>query len=331
MPAAEAAARQNTTASRLARKLTHPLFLALMVIVALLVVGELVSPGFARGDQIMRLLVVSAILGIVAAGQNLVIIGGREGIDLSVGAMISLGAVVAGNVMAGQNGAILPAVLIGGGVTFLIGIVNGLGVAFLRIPPLVMTLGMMTVIQGGLIAMTRGSPSGNAAPALTAFVTKPLVFGIPGILFLWALLAIAMWFLLRRTSFGYALYAMGSNERAATLSGRRVGALRVLLYGLSGFLAGLSGFCLIGYTVNSFISVGDQYVLPSIIAVVIGGTSLAGGSGNYTGTAAGAIALTLLQSVLTTLEIDFWGRQIIFGAVLLLLMLLYGRQSLLRA
>lgn len=316
---------------RIGRVLADPLLLAGLVIVALLVIGELVSPGFARGGQIMSLLVVSAILGIVAAGQNLVIIGGREGIDLSVGALISLGAVIAGNIMNGQNGAILPAMLATGVVTFLIGIVNGLGVTLLRIPPLVMTLGMMTVVQGALVVVSRGIPSGNAAPALTSFVTRPLAFGIPGILFLWVLLALAMWFLLRRTSFGYALYAMGSNERAATLSGRRVGRLRILLYGLSGLLAGLSGFLLLGYTVNSFISIGDQYVLPSIIAVVIGGTSLAGGSGNYVGTAAGAIALTLLQSVLTTLEIDFWGRQVIFGAVLLLLMLMYGRQGRLRA
>ena len=330
MPAVEAADRRGSIAARLGRTIAHPLVLAVIVIFALLIVGELVSPGFARGDQVMRLLVVSAILGIVAAGQNLVIIGGREGIDLSVGAMISLGAVIAGNVMDGQNGGILPGMLAAGAATVLIGTVNGLGVALLRIPPLVMTLGMMTVIQGALVVMTRGAPSGNAAPALTSFVTRPLFFGIPGILFLWALLALAMWFLLRRTSFGYALYAMGSNESAAILSGRRVNVLRVLLYGMSGLLAGLSGFCLLGYTVNSFISVGDQYVLPSIIAVVIGGTSLAGGSGNYLGTAAGAIALTLLQSVLTTLEIEVWGRQVIFGAVLLVLMLLYGRQGRLR-
>ena len=313
------------------RRLGNPLFLALLVIVALTAIGEMVSPGFARGNQIMSLLVVSAILGIVAAGQNLVVIGGREGIDLSVGALISLGAVISGNVMNGQDSGIVPAILLTGVVTFLIGIVNGLGVTLLRIPPLVMTLGMMTVIQGALIVVSRGIPSGNAAPALTGFVVRPLVFGIPGILFLWALLALAMWFLLRRTSFGYALYAMGSNERAAILSGWRVGRLRILLYGLSGLLAGLSGFCLLGYTVNSFISIGDQYVLPSIIAVVIGGTSLAGGSGSYIGTAAGAIALTVLQSVLTTLEIDFWGRQVVFGAVLLLLMLMYGRQAQLRA
>ena len=91
-----------------------------------------------------------------------------------------------------------------------------------------------------------------------------------------------------------------------------------------------TGVVVLGYTGNSFVSVGDQYVLPSVIAVVIGGISLAGGSGHYFGAMLGAIALTLLQSVLTTLQLEFWGRQLIFGAVLLLLMLLYGRTRQLR-
>lgn len=310
--------------------LTDPLVLATLSILFLLGAGELLSPGFARGDQIIRLLVVSAILGMVAAGQSLVVIGGREGIDLSVGALISLGAVLAGNAMSGSDGGILPAILVAGGVTFVIGLVNGLGVTLLRIPPLVMTLGMTGVVQGGLIVLSRGIPSGNAAPSLMGFVNRPLIFGLPGVLFLWALLGLGMWFLLRRTQLGYAIYAMGSNERAAVLTGLPVKLIRTLLYGLSGLLAGITGVVVIGYTGNSFVSVGDQYVLPSVIAVVIGGISLAGGSGNYFGVMLGAIALTLLQSVLTTLQLEFWGRQLIFGGVLLLLMLLYGRTKQLR-
>jgi ribose transport system permease protein len=310
--------------------ITDPLVLATLSIFALLAMGEILSPGFARGDQVIRLLTVSAILGMVAAGQSLVVIGGREGIDLSVGALISLGAVLAGNVMSGNDGGILPAVLVAGGATFLVGLVNGLGVTFLRIPPLVMTLGMTGVVQGALIVISRGIPSGNAAPSLMAFVNRPLLLGLPGILWLWALLGFAMWFLLRRTQLGYAIYAMGSNERAAELTGLPVRLIRTLLYGLSGLLAGITGVVVIGYTGNSFVSVGDQYVLPSVIAVVIGGISLAGGSGNYFGAMLGAIALTLLTSILTTLQMEFWSRQLIFGGVLLLLMLLYGRTKQLR-
>ncbi|WP_273690165.1 ABC transporter permease [Ketogulonicigenium vulgare] len=321
---------KNTKQNRLRAILLDPLTLAILASVALLIIGELISPGFARGRQIVSLLTVAAILGIVAAGQNLVILGGREGIDLSVGAMISLGAVLAGNAMNGMNSGIGIAMLMALGVPFLVGIVNGIGVTIVRIPPLVMTLGMTAVLQGALVVYSQGVPSGRAAPALASFVNQPLAFGIPGILFVWVALALFMWFLLRRTAFGHAVYAMGANERAATLVGIPVRRVRVLLYGLSGLFAGLTGLCVIGYTGSSFISVGDQYVLPSVIAVVIGGTSLAGGIGGYWGTMAGAVALTLLQSVLITLNMDFWARQMVFGVTLLLMMLLYGRQKQLR-
>lgn len=317
----------NNFGMRLSSLAREPLTLALFAIIALLIIGELVSPGFARGDQIIRLLTVAALLGFASAGQNLVVLAGGEGIDLSIGAMISFGAVVAGNVMDGSNSAIFLAILAACGVTFFIGLINGFGVTIIRIPPLVMTLGMTSVIQGGLVVFSRGIPSGNAAPALMNFVNQPVMFGIPGILLIWLVLMVAMVFMLRATAFGLSIYAVGANAKAARLVGLPVGLIRMIVFGLSGALAGLTGVFVIGYTGNSFISVGDQYMLPSIIAVVIGGTSLAGGSGGYLGTVAGAIALILLQSVLTTLHLEFWGRQIIFGGTLLLLLLFYGRQK----
>lgn len=311
--------------------LRDPLAIAVAVVVVLLVVGEIVSPGFAAPRQVIGQLVIAALLGLVAAGQNLVILGGREGIDLSVGAMIGLGALIAGNMMQGQDGGILPALVAVGAATFGLGVLNGIGVTLLRIPPLVMTLGMAGVLQGLLVVLTRGQPSGNAAPLLVDFVTKPLILGLPGMLFIWALVGVALWLLLRHTAFGLRVFAIGTNAEAAALSGVHVARVRTLLFGLSGLFAGLGGFFVLGYTGNVFIGVGNQYVLPSIIAVVIGGTSLAGGAGGYWGTMAGAVVLVLLQSILTTLAIEPFGRQIIFGLTLLALMLFYGRQRRLRA
>jgi ribose transport system permease protein len=311
-------------------RLRSPLAIAIGVIVALLVVGEMVSPGFASPAQLRSQLVIAAILGFVAAGQNLVILGGREGIDLSIGALVGLGALLAGNVMSGSDSAILPALLAAAAACFAIGIVNGIGVTLVRIPPLVMTLGMAGVVQGMLVWLTSGRPSGNAAPALIHFITQPLILGVPGVLLTWIALALTIAFLLSRTRFGLDVYAIGTNEEAARLSGVPVSFTRIMLFGLSGLLAGLAGFLILGYTANVFIGVGTQYVLPSVIAVVIGGTSLAGGSGRYSGTMAGAILLILLQSILTTLAIEPFGRQIIFGVTLLVLMLVYGRQRRLR-
>ena len=311
--------------------LKQPLVIALILIVLLLILGEALSPGFASGQQIMRLLIVASLLGIIAAGQNLVILGGREGIDLSVGGIVSLAAIVAGNMMDGANSGIPLAILACVATGALFGLINGLGVTLLRIPPLVMTLGMLGVLQGLLVVIRSGVPSGQSAPGLSRFVTQPFLFGVPGILWLWVAIGLVMAFLLGRTVFGHRIYAVGSNEQAAYMAGVPVKTVRVALFMLSGIFAAIAGMCLIGYSGSSFANVGEQYMLPSIIAVVLGGTSLAGGKGGYTGTMAGAVMLTVLQSILTTVNIDESGRQMIFGAVLLLLMLFYGRQRAMRA
>jgi ribose transport system permease protein len=315
---------------RLPPWMRHPLAIAILAILLLLAAGEMLSPGFASQRQIITLLKVAALLGVVAAGQNLVVLGGREGIDLSVGGIISFSAFLAGNLMQQQDGLLLQGVVLVLMASFAIGLVTGLGVTFLRIPPLVMTLGMLGVVQGGLVLLTRGVPSGRAAPLLGRMVNEPLLLGLPGIVFIWALIGIALTLVLRRTTFGFNVYAIGTNEAAAALAGVPVRRTRTLLFALSGMFAGMTGILLLGYTEYVFVGAGDQYMLPSVIAVVIGGTSLAGGTGGYVGTMAGAIVLILLQSILTTLNIPPFGRQIVFGGTLLVLMLLYGRQRRLR-
>lgn len=304
--------------------------MAVVLVGLLLLLGEALSPGFASGGQILRLLVVAALLGIVAAGQNLVILAGREGIDLSVGGVVSLSAVVAGNVMDGANAGIVPAILACLATGAFFGLLNGIGVTWLRIPPLVMTLGMLGVLQGLLVVIRQGIPSGLAAPALARFVTKPFLLGLPGIIWLWVAIGILMVVMLRRTVFGYRVYAIGSNENAALMAGVPVRAVRIAVYMLSGMFAAVAGLCVLGYSGSSFANVGEQYMLASIIAVILGGTPLSGGKGGYGGTMVGAMMLVVLQSILTTLNIDEAGRQMIFGATLLVLMLFYGRGRSLR-
>ncbi len=309
----------------------QPLVLPLAAVAVILAVGQAISPGFAAPRQVYDQLTIAAFLAIVAAGQNLVILSGREGIDLSVGGVLTLGALVAGNVMAGRDAFILPALLATLAVGFAVGTFNGLGASVVRIPPLVMTLGTNGVIQGLLVFLTRGQPSGAAAPRLVRLVVKPLWLEVPGVLFLWAGVILLVAFALRYTRFGLSLYAVGANDVAAGFAGVRVGVVRILAYGCSGLLAAGGGFLLLGYTGTMFIGVGEQYALPSVIAVVIGGTALSGGSGRYAGTVAGAIMLTFLQGLLITLRVEPQVRQIIFGTTLLLFMLIYGREKSLRA
>lgn len=309
----------------------QPLVVALALIVVLLAFGEWLSPGFAAPQQILRLLIVAALLGIVAAGQNLVILGGREGIDLSVGGVVSLSAIVAGNLMSGADSGIPLAILGCVATGALFGLFNGLGVTLLRIPPLVMTLGMLGVLQGLLVVIRQGIPSGRAAPALSQFVSQPFLLGLPGIIWLWIAIGVVMALLLTRTVFGHRVYAIGSNEHAAYMAGVPVRLIRIAIFVLSGVFAAIAGICLLGYSGSSFANVGEQYMLPSIIAVVFGGTPLSGGKGGYTGTMAGAVLLTILQSILTTVHIDESGRQMVFGATLILLMFFYGRGKAMRA
>jgi ribose transport system permease protein len=331
MSATASQVTRPSAASRVLDVAKNPLVIALLLIVVLLFVGETLSPGFASGQQILRLLIVAALLGIVAAGQNLVILGGREGIDLSVGGVVSLSAIIAGNLMNGSDAGIPLALLACVAAGALFGLFNGLGVTLLRIPPLVMTLGMLGVLQGLLVVIRQGIPSGRAAPGLSSFVSQPFLLGLPGIIWLWILIGVLMALMLTRTVFGHRIYAIGSNEQAAYMAGVAVKRVRIALFMLSGVFAAIAGVCLLGYSGSSFANVGEQYMLPSIIAVVFGGTPLSGGKGGYTGTMAGAVLLVILQSILTTVNIDESGRQMVFGATLLLLMLFYGRGRAIRA
>ncbi len=305
--------------------------IALLLAIGLFVLGGLVHPGFANYSLAINILRLAAFLGVVAAGQTLVIIGGGEGIDLSVGSVITLGAILVYQVANGSDVMVLPALIVALAVGVGIGAVNGLGITLLRIPPLVMTLGMAGVVQGLILVVTQGRLTGATAPLMVALITSPLAFEIPGVVLIWLLLGIVMWMLLERTPYGKQLFAIGVNRTTARLSGVRVPAILVLTYALSGMLAALAGFVLLGYTQRVFLNLGADYTLPSVAAVVVGGTLLAGGQGSYLGTMAGALVLTILTSLLTTLLLPESARQIVFGGTLLLLLSFYGRQHRLRS
>ena len=309
---------------------SNPIAIALILAVILFVIGGIVQPDFASYGQAMNILRLAAFLGIVAAGQTLVIISGGEGIDLSVGAVITLGAILVFRIGEGENGQALLALAIALGRGFLIGAVTGLGITLLGIPPLVMTLGMTGVVQGLILVITGGRVEGGAAPWLTGLVSGSLFFGIPGVVLLWLILGVAMWLLLWRTAYGRRLFAVGTNRVTAQLSGVRVQRIVVLTYALSGLLAALGGAILLGYTQQVFLNLGNPYTLPSVAAVVVGGTLLAGGVGSYSGTMAGALVLTILTSLLTALDLPESVRLMVYGVTLLLLLSLYGRQKALR-
>jgi ribose transport system permease protein len=313
------------TPSSLKRIKLNPIAVALLLSVGLFAIGGLLQPGFASADLAINIVRLAAFLAIIAAGQTLVIISGGEGIDLSVGAVVTLGAILVFRVANGSNALLLPALALALLAGALIGAINGAGVALLGVPPLVMTLGMTGVVTGLILAITQGQLIGATAPALAALVSGEVVLGVPGVVLLALALGGLMWLLLERTAYGKQVFAIGSNRTTARLSGVNVTGIVIATYALSGLLAALGGALLLGSIPNVFLNLGARYTLPSIAAVVVGGTLIAGGVGSYWGTMTGALVLTILTSLLTALNLPESTRQIVYGLTLLALLALYGR------
>lgn len=301
---------------------------AYTVAVVLYLVAIAISPGFASVGQLSALLTLAAFLGIASIGQTLVIL--VFGIDLSVGAVITLVNLVVAAHVNGSDARILTAVPLALGIGAAVGLVNGLGIRLLRVPDLVMTLATMSIVTGISLLYSGGSPTGQSSPLLNTIATGNLVGFLPWSFVIWAVLAALTVFALTRTTFGRHVYAVGLNQRASRFSGVPVGRTVVLLYTLSGVTASIVGVLLTGYTGSSFFGVGDPYLLGSIAAVVVGGTSIFGGRGGYVGTIAGAVIIVVLQSVLRVVDIAEAGRQIAYGLVILILLLVYGRAQSLR-
>ena len=211
-------------------------------------------------------------------------------------------------------------------VGLLVGLVNGLGVAYLRVPSMIFTLGMNAVVQGLVVVYTGGfAPQDRATEAMHYLATGRTVLGIPNALLLWIVLSVAMIFLLTRTTLGRKIYAIGNREKAAYLSGIDTRMVILICFVLSGAASGLAGVLLAGYATKAYQAMGDAYLLPAIAAVVLGGTNILGGRGTYAGTIVGTILITLLQSILSVMQIPEMGRQIIYGAVIVVMLLTYGR------
>lgn len=308
---------------------------AVLLAIVLFLLSGLLPNGFGSNPEVavpqaVNIIRLSVFLGVIAAGQTLVIISGGEGIDLSSGAVVTLTAIITYSIVKGQNANVLPAlgvVLIVGAV---IGFINGVGVIFLHISPLVMTLGMSGVVTGMILVVTQGNVTGSIAPIMTQLIARPVFLGIPGAIVIWILFGLLMWLLLERTTFGKQLFAIGTNRTTARLSGVNVTGMVLGTYALAGLLAGLGGFLVVGNTGVVHIRIGDPFLFPSIAAVAVGGTLLSGGKGSYWGTMAGALVLTLITSLLTTMQMPESVRRMVLGATLLIMISIYGRQRSLR-
>jgi len=311
------------------RRFDPAVLTAFACIIVLLLLGSLYSSSFLSPDYLLQQLQVGSFLAMAATGMMLVVLLGQ--IDLSVpwvmtvGAMMSTAAVGWGP--AGPVIAIPVGVLCG----MLFGLVNGIGVAYLRVPSMIFTLGTNAVAQGLMVLRTGGAaPQDMATDSMHYIATGRSILGIPNPVWIWIVVGAGVVFLLRRTAFGRAIYAIGNRERAAYLSGARARLVVMTAFAISGGLSAFGGVLLAGYASKAAQAMGDPYLLPAIAAVVLGGTSILGGRGSYLGTVAGVILITLLQSILSVMQIEEFGRHMIYGGVIVVMLLLYGRERSMR-
>lgn len=302
--------------------------LAYVAIIVLFIIGGIYRPSFVQPGNIGVLLLLAAFVGIAAAGQTFVILIG--GIDLSVPWVLNAMAVLLTTTSLGLNNRawwVVPLVLLVGTI---IGVVNGLGITLFDIPPVVMTLGMNGVMQGLVLGFTNGftcAACNSLAPPVVQSAITGQVLGLPAGLIVWAVIAIIVGMILSLTTLGRRIYALGNNALAAYLAGINVRLVTVIVYGLGGLFAAIAGIALTAFGQQATLGMGDPYLFDSIAAVVIGGTAILGGRGNYWGTIAGTIFLVVLRAVLQEYNISEAGRSIASGVVILVALLLYGRET----
>ncbi len=300
-------------------------FGAVWIAVALLyVVSGLISPSMFQVSQVVNILQVASFLGVIALGQTIVILTG--GIDLSQAGLVTLTNIVATSLMLGQPENIPVAVGVCLILALLSGLLNGVLVVVIKITPLIATLGVNSILFGAALVYTGGAPRGEAAAAFEMIGTAKLL-GIPAPTLIWIFFAALLFVLTRLSVFGRWLYATGANPVAARLMGVPVERVTVVAYGLSALMAALGGLLLTAYIGSPSLGIGNQFLLTSVAAVVVGGAALTGGIGGVLATVGGAIFITELNSFTNIVRVSSGTQFVLQGAIIVLSVVVYRRLS----
>lgn len=297
-----------------------PLFGLLAILVIL---SEVVRPGIVTANWAGVMIRAAIPLAILAGCQTITML--TAGIDLSVGAVASMSGFLVATLV-GDTG-LFVAILIALAVSAVVGLVNGIGAGVFRVHPLIMTLGMSLVVLGlANVWQLERVQTGSGVPTEFRQLGANLIAGfVPTSLVVFIPLAVLVLFTLRLTGFGRLLYAIGDNPIASRLSGAKSWQVLMALYVVSAMLAGIAGFLYSGLTNVASVTLVDTAVLPSVAAAVIGGTSILGGRGGYSGTIVGALILTVISSILSSLGYPEAVRQILFGSMIVFVAAAYTR------
>lgn len=301
----------------------RPIVPLIGLLAILVLISELIRPGIVSLNWTGVMVKAAIPLAILAGCQTITML--TAGIDLSVGAVASASGFLVATLVGGQG--LVPAILIALVIAALVGFVTGIGVGVFRVHPLIMTLGMSLVVLGlANVWQLQMVQTGSGVPEEFRTLGAGKFFDVlPVSLLLFVPLAALIIFSLNRTGYGRLLYALGDNPVASRLSGARSWQVLILLYVISAVLAGIAGFLYSGASNTASVTLADSAVLPSVAAAVIGGTSILGGRGNFGGTIIGALILTVIASILSSLGWPFAVRQILYGAIIVFVAAAYTR------
>ncbi|MFM9428653.1 ribose transport system permease protein [Variovorax sp. GrIS 2.14] len=297
-------------------RFTVPSYVGFVLIV--LVTQVVLGHSLTNWGYYNALLVLGSCLVVLALGQGAVILTG--GLDLSLPWTIALTGILLAGTVKGSDSALVYALPMAIGIGAFIGLLNGAGVVMLGVSPIVVTLAMNGILQGVALIYSNGTPDGFASPLLRSFMTERVLGVTPVVLFM-LLFAGGAVLLLGRTRFGRSVYAVGNGQRAAQLSGVRVGPTLIGVYILSGICSAIAAVLLTGLSGQASLGMGDDYLLPSIAVVLIGGTLIVGGRGHYMGMLGGVLLLTALQTLLSGTTLPYASRAILFGLVVLVVVI----------
>jgi ribose/xylose/arabinose/galactoside ABC-type transport system permease subunit len=294
------------------------ILIAFLVVLAILM--ALSPKAFAKPANLINILKQASINGILATGMMFVIISG--GIDLSVGSIVALSGVIAASFAhPGEYPLIFPITLsILAGLS--VGFFNGVAVAFGNIPPFIVTLGSMTIIRGLALIYSKGQPIFGVTKEFENIAGGFVMEKIPHLVIYFLGITIISAFILTKTVFGRRVYAVGGNEVAAKVSGVGVPRIKISVYSISGFLAGIAGLLLASRIVSGNPTAGNSYELDAIAAVIIGGVSMTGGSGKWFGTVIGALFIAVISNGLDILNVSSYFQLLIKGAIIIFAVLL---------
>ena len=286
---------------------------ALFILIVLLVIAALSSPAFLTGTNITNLLLQMSIIGVVVMAELIIVLTG--GIDISVGSVLGLAAVLCAGLFGGFSVwfALLVALIIGG----IIGVVNGWLVSFRGLEPFIVTLGMLALARGLVYAYGQGIPITPKAADTFAQIGQTTLVGIPVLTLIWIVVVLLIAFLLRRTVWGRRVYAIGSNKEAARSSGIPVRATLWSVYILGGLLVGLGGWMFVCRFGSATALAGNLMELEAIAAVVIGGAALSGGRGTVFGAVIGTIIFQVIANLLSLLNVSTFLQDAFRGALIL--------------